>query len=152
MTSPAYQERRTGWISLIAALALIAAFWTVYAIRHRPHKPRTAAELVDELKTINPPEGAQRISLFPIQDSNSVDQQAVAMYTANSDCVAVAKYYKAEFARHGFKYKLRDDVEQKPESEAMSFCGHKTYGSFTCKPEAHGTYYVVSLRWPDNPC
>jgi hypothetical protein len=131
---------------------LIAAFWTVYTIRHRPTKPRTAAELVDELKTINPPEGAQRISLAPIRDSSSVDQQAVALYAANSDCATVAEYYKAEFARRGFKYKLRNDEEKKPESEVMSFCGHKTYGSFTCKPEAHSLHYVVALRWPDNPC
>jgi hypothetical protein len=149
VTGSAGKARRKGWIGLIAALVAVAAVWYVYTIQHRPRKPRTAAELVDELKTINPPEGAQRIgSIGPIhQDYYHL---AISMYQTDASCEAIATHYKKEFARHGFVPKRRDD--EKPEFEAMSFCGHETYGAFGCKSEASGQHFIVSLRWPDNPC
>lgn len=141
--------RRTGLISLVAALVLVAAFWGVYAARHRPRKPRSAEELVEQLKTISPPEGSQRIgSIGPIHQDYY--QLAVSIYGTDSSCETIAAYYKKEFARHGFVPKPRDDG--KPESEAISFCGHETYGAVRCKSEASGQRYVVSLRWPDQPC
>jgi hypothetical protein len=148
---PQQKQSRAGAVTAVVSLAALCVFWAVYfAYSHRakPKKPRTAAELVEELKTIKPLEGAQQVgigSLNPPPVAHFVT--VIANYTSDSSCQAIAEHYKKEFALRGFGYKIRDDEKQ--DSEAMSFCGHETHGSFSCISGVRGQHYLISLRWPE---
>lgn len=149
MTETQRKERRIGWISIVAVLVFIGAFWSLYVIRHRPKKPRSTAELVEELKTFKVPQGAKNIYITPMQIKQP--QTVVGVFSADSSCQTISSYYKQEFARHRFVFQPRDD--EKPEAVQMSFCGHGTHGGFTCKPsDSAPQYYVVTLWWPGDSC
>jgi hypothetical protein len=149
MTDSASTEKRTHWIVAIAAVLLIGAFSSIYVFSHRPKKARAAAELVQELKTINPPEGTQEVGIAPLNPQPSpYFVTVIANYTSDSTCQAIAEHYKREFALRGFDHQIRDN--EKPDSEAMSFCGHETHGSFSCISGARGQHYLISLKWPED--
>lgn len=137
--------RRSGWISLTGVLVLIAVFWSLYAISHRPKKPRTTVELADELGTFELPGSTQpEGTISPLQGDPA--QHVVAHYRSLSDCQTLASFYKREFQRHGFQPPQSLDPDPKPESESMSFYGHDTWGHYSCKPSPRGSYYLLSLR------
>jgi hypothetical protein len=146
---PQQKRHRPGVVTAVVSLLAICIFWAVYfGYRHatKPKKPRSAEELVEELKTIKPPEGVRLVGIGPLRLQGSAFVTVVANYTSDSSCQELAEHYKKEFALRGFSYKIRDD--EKPDSETMSFCGHKTHGSFSCISGARG--YLISLRWPED--
>jgi hypothetical protein len=140
---PVRQERRTGIISMIAALVVVCVFWAFFFIQHskQPTPHKGDAELIVALKGIEPPADVKTISI----DTLHVEKVSFAkgVYLTHSDFEKIRAAYMKEFVRHGFVYKPWNN------SKTLYFCSDDFYAVVG---EPTDGLFDIFLTWKNNQC
>jgi len=105
------KQRRIGALSIIAALALVCAFWASSIPQSAIYKNyKQDQKLKEMLRSIKPPEGTRNFKIDTIR--NNFEGKSFPMvfgdFSTDLTCEQVKAHYKAEFARHGFAFNDKD--------------------------------------------
>ncbi len=112
------KQRRIGALSIIAALALVCAFWLIAPRTPLYKNYKQDNKLKDILGGIKPPAAVSGGGITILRPSSG--PIAMAFYFTKLESEPVKSHYQNEFARHGFVYK--SETTSKDFRTSLTFC------------------------------
>ncbi|HEY7402207.1 MAG TPA: hypothetical protein VIB39_01695 [Candidatus Angelobacter sp.] len=128
---PARWRRHTLLIIFVVLCAV--AIWWIFVFPHtRWYRNRKDESLTKaRLQKIKPPAGDRLTELTTSHQWGW--PSATAIYSTNSDCARLKRYYKEEFAGQGFAFEdERRSLQSSPELDSLDFSDHGYSAGMIC--------------------